>query len=196
MKWTLSLFTLLMCIALTGVAVASDGEYQQQGVYFNLGLGWADASYFDEMEEVIELLEDLPGVDRMQVGIDLGLYFALQPGMGLGPALTGIGDRLEDDSDHMQFNQYLFGASYRFYPSKMFGKGFFLRADAGMARMVLDMSDQDAQTSDWGFGILLGGGYSWQIGGSTYFSLNADFTSKSIEDENIGGVTIGGAFMF
>ena len=165
-------------------------------MYFNLGLAGAGASYPDDVEALLDIIDALPGVSHVQVGIDLGLYFPLRPGSVLGLAVSGIGDRYEINSTHMQINQYLYAASYRFYPSKAVGKGFFVRGDVGFAKMVLDASGAPDTTSDTGMGLLLGGGYSWQISGGTWFSLNADFTTKSIDDESVGGVTIGGAFLF
>lgn len=185
---------LTLCFALVGNALA--GEHKKQGVYFNLGLAAAKTSYENEVQDLLDLVEDLPGVNRTQVGIDLGLYFPMQTSSLLGFAITGIGDRLDDGSDHMQLNQYLYALSYRYYPSKMVGKGFFVRGDVGLAKIVLDVSGSGSESSDSGMGMLLGVGYSFQIGGGTWFSINVDYTSKSIEDETVGGTTIGAAFLF
>jgi outer membrane protein with beta-barrel domain len=197
MKRITVLLALVLCVALVGNAVA-----KEQSLYFNLGFAGASASYEDdEMEAALELLDEVDGMSHMQVGIDLGLYFPLSPGSLLGPAITGIGDRFEMDGDHMQLNQYLYAASYRYYTSKTIGKGLFLRGDFGISKLAIDVSGLGTETSDTAFGFLVGGGYSWQISGGTWFSINADFTSKTIkfedgEDETVGGVTVGGAFLF
>lgn len=190
MKWITSLIALLFCFGLAGGAAANE-----QSLYFNLGLGGASASYPDEIQNLLDILDDAPGVSHVQVGVDLGLYFPLNPGTILGFAITGIGDRYEVNSENLQINQYLYAASFRMYPSKITGKGFFVRGDFGIAKMAV-VNSLGSTTSDSGFGFLVGGGYSFQIGGSTWFSLNADYTSKSIEDETVGAVTVGGAFMF
>ena len=194
MKMTTGLLVLVLCVSLTGSALGN--EHKEQSLYFNLGIGGASASYQDELQDMVDILEDLPGISHLQVGFDLGLYFPLRPGSLLGFAITGIGDRFEEGSDHLQLNQYLYAASYRYYPSKMTGKGFFVRGDVGLAKVVMDISGLGSESSDSGTGVLFGGGYSWQIGGSTWFSLNADYTTKSIEDETVGGVTVSGAFLF
>ncbi len=191
MKSIPCLLVMLLCLVLAGSACAD-----QQKVYFNLGLAWAEASYPTEIQNVLDNLADQPNVDHVQVGIDLTLYFALRPGSVLGVSMNGIGDRFEADSDHMQINQYLFAASFRHYPSRSVGRGLFVRGDVGIARMVVDVSGADDATSDTGMGFLVGGGYSWKIGGGTWFSINADYTTKTIEDETVGGVTVGGAFLF
>lgn len=191
MKWTTSLLTVLFCLAF--VAVAGAGE---QGMYFNLGVSLANPSYPDEFEELMDAFEELPDVDRYKVGFDLGLYFPIGRSGMLGPALTGIGDRLDDGDDHFQLSQVLAGGSYRHYLSGERGKGLFLRGDLGMARMGLDASGMDTLTSDWGTGFLVGGGFSFQIGGSTWLSVSAEYTTKSVEDETFGGTTIGAAFLF
>lgn len=179
-----------LCFALTTVAVA-----ETQKVYFNIGLAGASASYPDAIQGPLDLLEDMPGIDHVQVGIDLGLYFAVNPGSIFGFSLNGIGDRYDDGSDHLQLNQYLYAASYRYYPGKRTGRGLFLRGDVGIARLVLDVSGFGSEASDSGFGFLLGGGYSFAIGGGTWMSINADYTSKSIEDETVSGYTIGLALL-
>lgn len=184
------------CLAMLVLALAGGAAAAEQSVYFNLGLGWASASYPDETEEMLDMLEEMPGVDHLQIGIDLGLYFRIQPGSVLGVAVSGIGDRYDDGSDHLQLNQYLYAASFRHYPSGETGHGLFVRGDVGMSKLVLDVSGLGSESSDSGFGFLVGGGYSFPIGSGTWFSINADYTSKSIEDETVGGYTIGGAFLF
>ena len=191
MKWTILALTILAC-----AAFAAGAQANQQSMYFNLGLAWAEPDYPDGVSELMDLLEEVPGVDRYRAGVDLGLYFPVAKSSLLGPTLNGIGDRLDDGDDHFQLNQYLFGASFRHYLSGRIGEGLFLRADAGMARMALDASGMDTETSDWGTGFLFGGGFSFKIGGSTWFSISAEYTTKSIEDETVGGTTIGGAFLF
>lgn len=184
------LIATILCLALATTATAED-----QRVYFNIGLAGASASYPDVIETSLDLLDGLPGVDHVQVGVDLGLYFAVNPGSIVGISLNGIGDRYDDGSDHLQVNQYLYAASYRYYPGKRTGRGLFLRGDVGLARMVVDVSGFGTEASDSGFGFLLGGGYSFAIGGGTWMSINADYTSKSIEDETVGGYTIGLALL-
>jgi len=191
MKMTTTLLVLLLCVVIGGSAVANE-----QSLYFNLGIGGASANYPDPLQEVLDLLEDMPGVSHVQVGIDLGLYFPLRPGSVLGAAISGIGDRYEVNSEHIQINQYLYAVSYRIYPGGTVGKGFFARGDVGLAKIVVDVSGLGSADSDSGVGFLVGGGYSWQISGGTWFSVNADYTSKTIEDETLGGFTVGGAFLF
>ncbi len=191
MKSLVTIVAALVCLACVGTAWAGD-----QHTYFNLGLAWADPDYGDEVNTLFDAIADQPQVDHITVGVDLGLYFAMGQSAMFGPALTGIGDRYELNGDAMQVNQYLIGGSYRYYMSGERGKGVFLRGDAGGARMVLDIDGLDTVTSDWGFGFLVGGGISFQIGGGTWFSINADYTQKTIEDETVGGVTVGGAFLF
>ncbi len=169
---------------------------REQSVYFNVGLGWADATYEDELENLLDQVADLPGVSHTAVSVDLTLYFPVGFSGMLGPSLTGIGDRYEEGGDHFQINNYLFGASYRTYPGGERGRGLFLRADVGFAKVGISASGADDFTSDAGFGVLFGGGYSWQIGGGTWFSLNADYAMKSVEDEKVGGLSIGAAFLF
>ena len=191
MKRSLCLLAILV-IALSATTATAG----QRSVYFNLGLAWADAQYEDETEAFLDMIEDLPGVDRMSVGVDLTLYFAVSPSTLIGATINGIGDRFDDGDDDIQVNQYIYGGSVRHYMSGMIGRGLYVRGDIGMAKIRIDMSSGDDMTSDAGFGFLLGAGYSFPAFGDHSFSVNADYTSKSVEDENYGGFTVGMGFMF
>ena len=60
--------------------------------------------------------------------------------------------------------------------------------------MALDTSFGDA-TSDMGWGLLVGGGYSFTISRGSWMSFSLEYTSKFIEEENVGGVTVGVALL-
>ena len=185
----------LLVFALVLLTAASSQAVAGQKMFFNLGFGGGDASYNDQLDAMLEALEDLPGVDHVAISLDLTLYFRVNETTMLGASLSGIGDRYEAGSVHMQLNQYLYAVSCRFYPQGSLGKGFFLRGDAGLAKMVLD-DDGDLTSSEAGFGALAGLGYGFQIGGGTWLSINADYSVKNIEDDTITGVAAGVAILF
>jgi len=70
------------------------------------------------------------------------------------------------------------------------GKGFFVRADAGPARFVLDIDGAgpfSGQTaSDWGFGGLVGAGFGLPVGQGTRILLNGNGVVQSTETEITG----------
>jgi len=182
---------------LTAITLAADPLLAgEQSLYFNIGLGWADPAYEDEMEAILSELEDLPDMDHMSIAVDLALYFPMGSSGMLGPALTGIGDRFEQNGVEMQINNYLFGISFRQYVSGERGKGLYIRGDAGLARVVTQATDQDDFVSDVGTGVLLGGGYSFEIADGRWCTVNADYAYKKVEGDKVGGLSIGGALMF
>ncbi|NOR44687.1 MAG: hypothetical protein GQ534_03795, partial [Candidatus Delongbacteria bacterium] len=124
-----------------------------------------------------------------------GFYWHLQPKTIVGFVVNGSGDRFDIEGEYIQIDQYIYGLSAIHYLSDSFGKGFFLRGDAGIAVLSLTSSFGDEVTSENGFGVLLGGGWSFDFGG-TRLLLNANYAHRIVEGESYGaiGFSIGGLF--
>jgi hypothetical protein len=96
-----------------------------------------------------------------------------------------------------QVNYYLYGLSYINY-SKIFGSGFYYRGDIGltMGGLISNIGDiSETKSYDGGLGILLGGGYSWDLGG-TRILLGTYYSTKSIDgdSQNNLSISLGGLF--
>ena len=76
------------------------------------------------------------------------------------------------------------------------GQGFFIRTDAGAARLGVDVSGIGDSSSKWGYGGLLGIGYGFPITAGTRILLNANYSHRQVEGESYGSVqiSIGGLF--
>lgn len=89
-----------------------------QGIYFDIGIGGGKAkTSFDNVD-----FSDSIGSSVREVGVEVGLK------VGYGPfesiplyfvgEFSGIGHRLEDDFNYIQFNSYLLGPGIVYYPLK------------------------------------------------------------------------------
>jgi hypothetical protein len=126
----------------------------------------------------------------------LGFYWPLNEQTILGGIINAAGDRYEYDGDSMQINNYTFSVSIMRYLTNTIGSGIFVRADAGPARVVFDADDFGTETSDWGFGGLIGGGFGFNVSPGTRILLNVNYAVRKIEGESYGslGITVGGLF--
>ena len=96
-----------------------------------------------------------------------------------------------------QVNYYLYGLSYIKYP-KIFGSGFYYRGDIGLTAglLVSNLGNEPyTENYDGGLGLLAGGGYSWNLGG-TRILLGAYYSTKSIDGtmSNNFQINLGGLF--
>lgn len=165
--------------------------------YFHIALGGSENSYPDELQVILDELEKLPGVDHVSVSIDIGFYWPMSNNKTvLGIAISGYGDRYEVVGEDMQINHSLYAFSAVHYPINFIGRGVFLRGDIGVATLGVTSSLGVDETSDTGFGFLLGGGYSWQITSGTRLDIMLGFGSKTIESENYSTTSFNVGLLF
>jgi len=164
--------------------------------YTYWGLGYASVSYPSEFQTVLDNISKQEGVSHVSINIDiLGIYFNVTPKTIAGVIINGVADRYEADGENFQINHYLYSASAMHYLGEYFGSGPFLRADIGLARLVFDSSIGRPVESNNGFGFLVGGGWSFDFGG-TRLLLNVNYAYRGIEKEkyNTIGLSVGGLF--
>lgn len=174
---------------------AQEVESNRESWYTYWGIGTSSFTYPSEVQLVFDLLEE-EGCDRMRLNLDMfGFYWHLRPNTIAGVLINGASDRLSIDSDWIQYNYYIFGPSIIHFPGLNFGKGFFLRSDVGLSKIVAQTSEGDSDSSDFGFGLLVGGGWSIDFGG-TRMLINANYSYRKIEGDPIKvlGFSVGGLF--
>lgn len=164
--------------------------------YTYWGVGSAEFTYPSEVADLLDMLEQIDGVTRTRLALDMfGFYWHVNPMTIGGFVINGAADAFDIDGETMQWNHYLYSGSMIHYLGSTFGKGPFMRVDAGLAKMVLQSSQDDPVTSENGYGGLIGGGWSFDLGG-TRLLLNVNYAYRYIESEatEIIGFSVGGLF--
>jgi len=110
MKKSLILVVFFICASL---AVSA------QGFYFDIGLGFGKAWTIVEGHDIVKELRSA-GADINETAVDLSLKAGYGP-FGTIPLYVvgetgGIGHRIYDGSDYIQFNSYIIGPGVIFYP--------------------------------------------------------------------------------
>lgn len=164
------------------------GEREIESWYTMWGLGTASMSYPDEIDEVLDFIDGLPGVDRTTITLDLlGIYFPTAGGSTLvGGIINGFGDRFEFGGEWFQLNGVTYSLSAVHFPQRTIGRGPFIRGDFGISRLDVDSSDYGSDSSDWGSGILFGGGLAYPITEGTSLALTVSYAVRRIDGDTAG----------
>lgn len=204
------MFLISVMFVLSSSSVFSQEYFQDvtrtESWYTYWGIGYSSVSYPSDLQSVLDILDKQDGVTHVSLNLDLlGIYFNVTPKTIAGVVINAVGDRYELDGEDFQINQYLYSGSAMHYLGEHFGSGPFLRADVGLAKKVTTSSFSNytianftssfTGTSDMGFGVLVGGGWSFDFGG-TRLLLNVNYTYRGVEDEtyNTIGFSVGGLF--
>jgi len=184
---------LMLITTITFAEQLGDGR---ESWYLYWGLGGAAVTYPKAVQDVIDIIEDADGVQRATISMDmLGFFFPVLPKTIGGVVINSDGDRFAYEKSWFQWNQFLYGASVIHYVGQRFGQGPFLRVDAGLAKMNYQDSEDNSIDSEDGFGALVGGGFSFDLGG-TRILLNLNYSFRKVEGNNyqIIGFSVGGLF--
>ncbi|MDR0320964.1 MAG: hypothetical protein LBI28_05625 [Treponema sp.] len=88
-----------------------------QGFYFDIGLGVGGG--LTQLDGT-DVTKTFAGVNFTEIGVELGLKAGYGPianmPIYIAGVVGGIGHRLDDGSDYLQFNSYLLGLGVIFYP--------------------------------------------------------------------------------
>ena len=186
------LFTFIFIFVISPKTVLADVE----SWYSYWAIGLASHNYSDDMENMIDAAESIPGVERSQGAIDMfGFYWPINNHSIGGFVISGSFDRLQDNfDDYFQINQYLYGASGMHFFGEEIGDGFFLRGDIGFSKSSFQSNFLADDESDYGSGYLLGVGYGIPISWNTRFLITVTYSNKTIEGDNYASsaITVGG----
>ena len=175
-------------------------ENKLESWYIYWGLGYADNAYPDDLEEVLDDLEDLPGVDHLALSLDMfGFYWPRSDRTLVGGIVNGSADTYEVVGVEMNIYNYLYAFSVIHFLTNRIGQGPFVRADVGFARHVVETNIfgvKDDAVSDWGTGILLGGGMGFPVTSGTRVLLNGNLALRRVEGDvtTTIGISINGLF--
>lgn len=194
----ISLTILLLFVSSSYALAQVESSAKVKPFYVHFGLGYSNISYPGELEEFFGLFDNHIG----GIGFDLGAYIPLPDsnntiiginGNGAVDAYFGTG--LFGESISMTIDHTMFSLSAMHF-LKEIGLGPFVRADAGLSRLGIKVSDIFTSVeadSDYGYGLLLGGGTAFPISDKGKAMLNVNYSFRHVEGENykILGLTVG-----
>ena len=181
----------ILLFSLSGSALA-----EREPWYFSFAFGLANHKHADELDQVFDGAEDVPGVDRFEFAMDLlGFHWPLpEQNTTLGFVINASSDNLSEDGQYdVALNTYLYGVSGIHYFGKEIGDGLFVRGDFGFSRGVL-IVDGDEEDSDTGTGFLLGTGFAVPVSDRTRVFLGINISERKIDGDTFKTTqfTIGG----
>lgn len=181
------------------MAVQSESaESRLESWYTYWGIGTVNPSYPEDVEDILDFLEILPGTTRTAISLDfLGFYWPIQDRYLLGGVINSFGDRIEVDSEGLNIIGVTYGLSLHYFPQRHIGQGFFIRSDVGPAFMAVTSDDGSVdETSDWGLGGLVGVGWSQPITSGTRLTFQVNGSLRQVEGESSRALsfTLGGLF--
>lgn len=189
--------TLTAVLSLITLTTKVDAQTSIESWYTYWGLGYANPTYTGPLDNVLDQVRDIDGMENISIGIDmLGFYLPLNNQTMLGGIINGWGDSYTYNEQEMQINGYLYSASAMYFLQSNIGDGFFLRGDLGAAKMLITATGAKDTSSDWGWGVLVGGGYAIPLNDETRILININYTTSSIEDETYSTfqIMVGGLF--
>lgn len=183
-------------LAILAVSPQAYSQNKLESWYTYWGLGYADIKYPGELDAALDQLANLDGVDHVSVSIDLlGFYLPFGERHINGFIINAFGDRYEANGTDLQISGNTLSFSSMRFLTGAIGKGLFIRGDIGGSRIVVD-ADGENETSDWGFGFLVGGGFGFNISSGTRILLNANYAVRRVEGDayKTVGISVGGLF--
>ena len=194
----ISLTILLLFVSSSYALAQAEPSAEVKPFYIHFGLGYSNINYPGDMDYLFGLFDDHIG----GIGFDLGAYIPLPNSKNTIVGINGngavdayFGTGMFGDSVSMFIDHTMFSLSAMHF-LKEIGLGPFVRADVGLARLGVEVSDiftSAAAESDYGLGLLLGGGMAFPILAKGQVMLNVNYSLRHVEGENysIFGLTVG-----
>jgi hypothetical protein len=184
-KCRVIVLALIIALVVPAFTAAQEGN---RGVLFQIGAGAGFPIYPSSTEAVFSYLDSMPGVNRLQISLDIAFGYALSQHGYLLARVDGVADRLYDSADYIQMNCYLYSIGYRYYPMVT---GLYLEGNAGASRGVLQSSASETSTSDFGFGYGAAIGYDFNTKARGLgLNLEAKYDGLTIENDQVGGLML------
>jgi hypothetical protein len=191
------MFILIMLFFSSLSSYSWDYEAETDAWYSYWGVGYAFTFYPTAIQQTVDELNNSENVNHLPLCVDLfGIYLTLPNNSTLaGVIFNLINDRYNNGNyggQSIQYNHYLISASTQHYFEHI-GRGYFVRADLGLAYMTANNPNYSRQSagSESGWGFLAGAGYAVPIEDGPSVTLSLNYTHKLISSEGYGGLMIG-----
>jgi len=193
-----SILIALLMFAISSYSNCWDYEDDIDSWYSYWGVGYSFTFYPTSIQQSVDELNNSENVNHLPLCVDLfGIYLTLPSSNTTmaGVIFNLINDRYNNGNyggQSIQYNHYLISASTQHY-FDIIGRGYFLRADLGMAFMTANNPFYSRQSagSETGWGFLAGAGYAVPIEDGPSVTLSINYTHKLISSEGYGGLMIG-----
>jgi hypothetical protein len=180
----------LILLALPLIAVAAHAQRAAETHYFAIGLGIPMNSYPDDTRRLVADLDATEGVTRLPLDFDVAAYWPIVDGRTvLGPAVHGSADNLTRGDETIALNVIGLGASARRWITGTTGDGLFGRLDAGVAFAGISHdigSERYSKSGNFGFGGMIGAGYSFAVSSGTSLEVAANAAWRSLPGYTTG----------
>jgi len=149
-------FSKLVITAAFGLAMAFNSA-SAQGLYFDAGFGVGPGTTKFDGKDFVDLIKSLGGNVSSDIGVDIGFKFGYGPIAGspiyVVGVFNGIGHRIDESSDYVQFNSYLIGPGIILYPASPIQLGASI--GTSWVANTTNISGLEFYDSD--------GGFAWDI---------------------------------
>ncbi|MBI2520602.1 MAG: hypothetical protein HYV97_09290 [Bdellovibrio sp.] len=182
------------------------GSVGLDSMYFLFGAGYPTITYSNAQDKsTTDTLKSDSSVSNFRFALDLlGVYFPISNGLILCGGLAHVvRDGYSGGSTKYEIYQIQAGTSFLFFFNKQrFGKGLFLRADAGMARYTATAvtNSEEGGVSNTpaknGWGAMAGGGWSFNATDSVMMMGQVLYAYRSMGDSKISTITAVLGLMF
>lgn len=163
--------------------------------YFHFALGYGIPHYPSEVKDAVDQIKDA-GASSTPVAVDLGFYWpSFSESLIMGVSLNGMNDAYEKNGNEISIIKTgLYFSTMKTFSNEP-GDGFFLRGDVGFPRLAVNTNFAGDDSSKFGFGFVLGGGYGFSFGG-TRLLLQAHHAISRVEGDTYGttSLLVGGLF--
>jgi hypothetical protein len=172
-------------------------QAKNESWYIYWGLGPASIIYDDPaVEAAANTLQANPAVDHLSFALDFGVYFPLKTKIMHGFAISGAVDSYTVGATELDIFQYLYAYSIQKFFGEHIGDSWFIRGDAGLVKYrseLIGTGVNISSTSDTGFGILFGGGYSKPLSDENRIMFSGNFAIRKAGDDRVDtfAITIG-----
>ncbi len=159
--------------------------------YLYFALGYGQPFYASGLQETVDQL----GSSSKRVGLSmelLGVYWPLRNDRTiLGGSISAIADRFVVHNTTIMIQQHLYSFSIMHFLNGVIGNGIFIRGDAGIAVLDVDMGGREELNSrNAGVGCMVGGGYSFPVSRETRITTNLHYAIRVIKGESHGALSI------
>lgn len=184
---------------ISALILSGSAQAAQESWYSYWGIGWASNSYPDDLPDIVNDFKNNPQAKTSYSAcLDIfGMYWPLPDDRSVvGLVLNIAADRFSLNGEWLQQNFYLLGLSAMHFFGHEPGAGFFLRADAGMAINYYYSSIDKSDSSNIGYGGLVGIGYGIPISEGERTLVNLNYAWRGVEGNNSASLGISVGMLF